>query len=177
MSAREPGNLLAAYLRFQGLRVLTVERRDARRAPSRQHLRPPRAPAQLRDCDILLGNQLSVTFLAHTLKIPASSRGRSPGLVRRAHRRATSRDRSGLKISRDPSRREMLIPGRSRFGRWERLRAERCGAAAPSSMPVTRACAAGRRAAPAWVAHGLVAAFARPIPVPKCGPPVAGDVP
>lgn len=36
MSAREPGNLLAAYLRFQGFRVLTVELREARRGPERQ---------------------------------------------------------------------------------------------------------------------------------------------
>jgi hypothetical protein len=36
MSAREPVDLLAVYLRMQGFRVLTVELRDARRGPARQ---------------------------------------------------------------------------------------------------------------------------------------------
>lgn len=36
MSAREPVDHLAAYLRLQGFRVLTVELREARRGPSRQ---------------------------------------------------------------------------------------------------------------------------------------------
>ena len=36
MSAREQGDLLAAYLRMQEFRVLTVEVREARRGPSRQ---------------------------------------------------------------------------------------------------------------------------------------------